>query len=359
MTLPKLACFAWLAAPVFAQPAPKFEVATIKLAAPDAVRNRMMPVSPDRLSIPSMTLTWLIYTAYGEGLGTQFNVTGGPTGLTGPPTPSKVWPRAFDTTPTPVDAAHPARRTLCVEDSQRNQEGDIYALVLDRSDGKLGPKVQAWDGTCTGGRMPTPDDDPVYPRCLSGYGRAGNSFGRRHDVLGCGSVVAPYVQEPLGRVVQDRTGLTGRYKMELEYKFPLPGGQAAPPDTSQPSLFTAIREQWGLKLEPAQGPFKVFAIEERPPADGKLGYFKKGHEMKRTAFTSMAALLLTAASMMAHHGYAEYDRNALVSLEGTVKHVLWANPHVVLTLETQTKGEFSVEWGLCSSSPGKASTLSR
>ena len=59
----------------------------------------------------------------------------------------------------------------------------------------------------------------------------------------------------------------------------------------------------------------------------------------------MAALLLSAGSMIGHHGYAEYDRNAPVSLEGTVKHVLWANPHVVVTLETQTKGEYSVEWG--------------
>ncbi len=66
--------------------------------------------------------------------------------------------------------------------------------------------------------------------------------------------------------------------------------------------------------------------------------------MKRTVLTA-AAFLLTAGSMIAHHGYAEYDRNAPVSLEGTVKHVLWANPHVVLTLETQAKGEFSVEWG--------------
>jgi Family of unknown function (DUF6152) len=67
--------------------------------------------------------------------------------------------------------------------------------------------------------------------------------------------------------------------------------------------------------------------------------------MKRTVFTSTAALLLTAGSMMGHHGYAEYDRNAPVSLEGTVKHVLWGNPHVVLTLETQNRGEYSVEWG--------------
>ena len=66
--------------------------------------------------------------------------------------------------------------------------------------------------------------------------------------------------------------------------------------------------------------------------------------MKRTVFTTAVALVLAAGTMFGHHGYSEYDRNALVSLEGTVKHVLWANPHVVVTLETQTQGEFSVEW---------------
>ena len=66
--------------------------------------------------------------------------------------------------------------------------------------------------------------------------------------------------------------------------------------------------------------------------------------MKLTVLTLLAALLLTTSSMIGHHGYAEYDRNAPVTLEGTLKQVLWANPHVVLTLETQTKGEYSVEW---------------
>ena len=55
-------------------------------------------------------------------------------------------------------------------------------------------------------------------------------------------------------------------------------------------------------------------------------------------------VLACATGLLAHHGYAEYDRNAPVTLEGTVKHILWANPHVVLTLETETKGDYSVEW---------------
>lgn len=70
--------------------------------------------------------------------------------------------------------------------------------------------------------------------------------------------------------------------------------------------------------------------------------------MKRTVFTSTMALLLTASSMIGHHSYGDYDRNAPVALEGNVMRVLWANPHVVLTLETQTKGEYSVEWAAVS-----------
>jgi hypothetical protein len=48
--------------------------------------------------------------------------------------------------------------------------------------------------------------------------------------------------------------------------------------------------------------------------------------------------LLTAVCAAGHHGYSEYDRDATVALEGTVQHVLWGNPHVLLTLETD-KGE--------------------
>src|SRR5215475_4730459 len=49
-------------------------------------------------------------------------------------------------------------------------EGDIYALVLDRRDGKLGPKVQPWTGTCANGRTPSEAeyDDSLIPACPSG-----------------------------------------------------------------------------------------------------------------------------------------------------------------------------------------------
>ncbi|MBZ5577900.1 MAG: hypothetical protein LAP40_15165 [Acidobacteriia bacterium] len=55
--------------------------------------------------------------------------------------------------------------------------------------------------------------------------------------------------------------------------------------------------------------------------------------------------LLTAGLASGHHNYAAYDRDTLVSLEGTVQQILWGNPHVVITLRTENKGEYTVEWG--------------
>jgi hypothetical protein len=54
---------------------------------------------------------------------------------------------------------------------------------------------------------------------------------------------------------------------------------------------------------------------------------------------------LTSVSALAHHSYGDYNRDTPVALEGIIKQVSWGNPHVVLTLQTENKGEYSVEWG--------------
>jgi uncharacterized protein (TIGR03435 family) len=75
----------------------------------------------------------------------------------------------------------------------------------------------------------------------------------------------------VGRIVVDKTGLTGGYDFALRW-MPDQGGE--PPDASGlplqddsgPSIFTALQEQLGLKLEPAKGPVEMLVIEhvERP-----------------------------------------------------------------------------------------------
>src|SRR5262249_5101472 len=72
----------------------------------------------------------------------------------------------------------------------------------------------------------------------------------------------PMSRTLLGRVVQDRTGLTGRYKIDLDYPFVLPRNSDPTLPDPRPSLLTVIREQWGMKLEPSRGLFKRIIVDD-------------------------------------------------------------------------------------------------
>ena len=79
---------------------------------------------------------------------------------------------------------------------------------------------------------------------------------------------APLATQPeIRRPVLDKTGLTGKYDYVLQW-VPETGANAAPggeknatPDASGPSLFTALQEQLGLKLEPTKAPADVVVID--------------------------------------------------------------------------------------------------
>jgi uncharacterized protein (TIGR03435 family) len=77
------------------------------------------------------------------------------------------------------------------------------------------------------------------------------------------SLLAEALAETLGRVVIDKTGITGRYKLALAWTpddTVAPPSSSAPPDAG-PSIFTALQEQLGLRLEPAKGPVRVLVID--------------------------------------------------------------------------------------------------
>ena len=67
-----------------------------------------------------------------------------------------------------------------------------------------------------------------------------------------------------GRPVVDQTGLAGEWALTVTW---MPDGAVG--DGSLPSIFTAMREQLGLKLEPSRGPVDVLVIDnaERPTSD--------------------------------------------------------------------------------------------
>jgi len=70
-----------------------------------------------------------------------------------------------------------------------------------------------------------------------------------------------------GRPVVDRSGLTADYDFEL--RWTPDADRARPVDPDLPTLFTALREQLGLKLEATNGPVEILVIDsaERPTPD--------------------------------------------------------------------------------------------
>jgi uncharacterized protein (TIGR03435 family) len=89
------------------------------------------------------------------------------------------------------------------------------------------------------------------------------------DTIG---LLARELAQSQGRVVVNKTGLTGRYDLTLRWTpddAPPPLLNGAPDPNAPPGLFTAIQEQLGLKLEPAKGPVQVLVIDhiEQPSAN--------------------------------------------------------------------------------------------
>ena len=72
------------------------------------------------------------------------------------------------------------------------------------------------------------------------------------------------------RIVLDKTGLTGYYDLNLTFtptpdqlpQGPPPPGLEPPPiDPNGPSMFTALQEQLGLRLQDQRGPVEVVVID--------------------------------------------------------------------------------------------------
>ena len=162
----------------------------------------------------------------------------------------------------------------------QSKELPIFVLTLARSDGRLGPRLQKSKTDCAaldverarGGARTAPTETATgRPLCgLLGFQGGLQSGGL--PIVYLAANLAPLLQ----RVVSDRTGLTGNYDFELTWTpEQLPQGRGdAPPgtppiDPNGPSLFTALQEQLGLKLESTKGAVDVLVVDhvEKPTAD--------------------------------------------------------------------------------------------
>lgn len=123
----------------------------------------------------------------------------------------------------------------------------IYELVIARRGGGPGPAL----------RTAKPDCAP-----LCGSIRSATPGNVTATSVSMGSI-AHTMSGWVGRTVVDKTGIDGPMDFTLTYA---PEGT---PNSNAPSIFTAVQEQLGLKLEPTTGPVDVVVVDsaERPTPD--------------------------------------------------------------------------------------------
>jgi uncharacterized protein (TIGR03435 family) len=141
------------------------------------------------------------------------------------------------------------------------------ALQLVARDAKFGPQLRVSTAEC-----PTSVATPASDRWC-GFRAVGSTLTARNVTM---PEVATYLSgyAVVGRPVEDRTGLSGRYDFELEFTNAFivgPNGAPAPNPAadSGTGLFTALKEQLGLTLQPENALLPVLVIDrvEHPTPD--------------------------------------------------------------------------------------------
>jgi uncharacterized protein (TIGR03435 family) len=153
----------------------------------------------------------------------------------------------------------------------------VYNLVIVKK-GKL--KVaqdQSSEAQSPASRQPNAETPPPRGAARLMTGVSGSVFAGTAIEI---AKLAGTLQVQVDRPILDKTGLSGLYDIHLEFGLqeisssigqpPTSGApQPATVDTAAPSLFTALQNQLGLKLQPAKGPVQVFVIDhaEKPDAN--------------------------------------------------------------------------------------------
>jgi uncharacterized protein (TIGR03435 family) len=157
----------------------------------------------------------------------------------------------------------------------RREVRDVPAYALAVAKG--GPKIQPLRGTCAPSTFPPPPKAPGEIDCgPQGTSRKGPNMA--WGFIGSADEFSKILNSMLDRPVIDKTGLAGVFNFHVEFApdetspgfvmrlrtVPEDGGPSDP--TGGTSIFTAMQEQLGLRLEPAKGPKEFLVVEhvERP-----------------------------------------------------------------------------------------------
>lgn len=250
---------------------PKFEAVSIK---PSQSDNQYLRRQPGGLFTANITLRGVIATAYLKGFPPKIRSV-----LGGPPW---VDSERFEIEAKPEGNPSREQENLMIQSlledrfklvlHHETRQLPIYALEVAK-EGKIGPQLtpHANDAKCTdtstGKFLSQPKPSDAMPAYCGGFfmnPRPGDlretGNGVSMDELG-----AQLIQF-LDRDVVDRTGLGGVFDFNVEFAplagpGALPDTATAPDPSSPPTIFVALQQQLGLKLDPQKGPVDVFVID--------------------------------------------------------------------------------------------------
>jgi uncharacterized protein (TIGR03435 family) len=255
-----------------AAPRPEFEVASIKLNKSGDMRAMIRPSPGGRFTVTNIPLQFVITIAYRIK---DFQLSGAPPWLA-----SERYDIEAKAEGNPnFDAMLPMVQTLLEDRLQlkfhhETKEVPVYALVVAKAG-----KLRAAEGECPPPPKTLPPPEPgklPFTPCGGFFMFPGHLAGQKATIA---QLIDP-LSRFTGRIVLDKTNLTGKYDIDLQYTpeqsqipaaapggAPPPGLPPLPPiDPNGPSLFTALQEQLGLKLESQKGPVEIMVIDhvERP-----------------------------------------------------------------------------------------------
>jgi uncharacterized protein (TIGR03435 family) len=260
-----------------------FEVASIRLNQSGSRRSNFV-VTPGRLTATNVSVYQMIAMSYSEGAPLPAGaITGG-----------SSWVRTdhYDIVakaegePSPDQVREMVRALLAdrfqLRMHRESKERPIYVLTLARKDGSPGARVRRTDIRCpgdpaadSGASPPSPGADPAAQACQLRI-FPGRLTGRAITMEQLAKALVGAVDDH--REIRNQTGIEGRFDVDLEWTpspdVPLPPRDFdAPPlppiDPNAPSLFTAVQEQLGLKLDARKDSVDVLVIDhvERPTSD--------------------------------------------------------------------------------------------
>jgi uncharacterized protein (TIGR03435 family) len=227
-----------------------FEVAVIKPNATNDNRVMIRMQPGGRFTASGVTLKQLIGQAYNMR---DFQVTGGPGWISADRFDINAKAEGLPDR-VPPEQLRPLLKALIEErfklkSHTDSKEMSIYALVVGKNGHKLtpskpegqGPMMRMGRGQLNGNKIPMP-------------------------------MLAQQIAQQLGRTVIDKTELKGDFDITLEWT-PEPGhgggGPGGPPPDaappaggSGPTIFTALQEQLGLRLESQKGPVEILVIDD-------------------------------------------------------------------------------------------------